>query len=62
MSIKKSTKFDFTEECGKNWTIWKQIFQFYLKVTGLSETEDGLQKVTNSCHKQILNIPNGIID
>lgn len=62
MSIKISTKFDFTEDCGKKWMIWTQIFEFYLKVTGLSETEDDVQKVANSCKKQILNIPNGIID
>lgn len=55
-------KFDFTEDCDKKWTIWKQVFEFFLKVTVLSETEDDVQKVTNIRHKQILNIPNGIID
>lgn len=63
MSIKTSTKFDFTVKLmWQKWTIWNQIFEFYLKVTGPSETEVDVQKVTNSWHKQILNIPNGIID
>lgn len=47
MSIKTSSKFDFTKDCGKKWTIWKQIFEFYLNVTGLSETENDVQKISH---------------
>lgn len=39
-------KFSFTEDCGKQWKIWKQSLKFYLKATGLSEKDDDAQVAT----------------